>query len=97
ITVADANGCTASDAVDVTINQYPVVELGMNQRVYQGIEISLSPAINPDAVGGTYQWTPSTSLSCTDCASPSIIVENTITYTLVYTNASGCSGTDSIT
>lgn len=97
LTVADANGCTASDDVDVTITPFPVVNLGANQRVYQGTELTLSSSVTPDEVGGVYVWTPSTLLSCTDCASPSTIVENTITYTLVYTNANGCSGTDSIT
>lgn len=97
LTVADANGCTASDAVDVIITPFPVVNLGPNQRVYQGTELTLSSSVTPNEVGGIYTWTPAILLSCTDCPSPSTIVENTITYTLVYTNASGCSGTDSIT
>lgn len=44
-------------------------------------------AINPI----TYEWSPETGLSCTDCPNPTVIAPaETVTYTLTMTDNSGC-------
>jgi gliding motility-associated-like protein len=43
--------------------------------------------------GGTYSWTPSSNLSCTNCASPAASPPVTQTYTVTVTDSSLCSWT----
>lgn len=44
----------------------------------------------------TYNWTPSTGLSCTTCANPVATVSVSRTYYITATDAQGCSKTDSV-
>jgi len=45
----------------------------------------------------TYQWSPATGLSCTDCPAPLATVSQTTTYTLIASNLQGCTDTASVT
>jgi hypothetical protein len=45
----------------------------------------------------TYSWTPSTALSCTNCANPAATPTTTTTYTVSGVNSNGCLGTGIIT
>lgn len=46
--------------------------------------------------GASYQWSPATGLSNPNIANPVATVTESITYTLVVTDANGCQGTDSM-
>ena len=47
--------------------------------------------------GMTYDWSPSTGLSSTTVADPIAIVDQNITYSVLVTNAAGCTDSDSVT
>ena len=92
VTGTDANGCVNTSQVTVTVNPLPTVSAGNDQTACLGTPVSLL------AFGATsYFWTPSTGLSCTNCANPNAIPTVTTTYTVVGTDANGCSGSAQVT
>jgi len=97
LTVTDANGCTASDAVNVSFVSVPTIELGDDIETYQGLTVPLSPVINPSSVTGTYNWQPAVNLTCSACSNPVATAIDTITYVLTFTNELGCTVSDTIT
>lgn len=90
VTVTDVNGCSASDAVVVTVFNVNA-DAGANQMLCMGYSTTLN------ASGGvTYSWTPADSLSCTTCASPVASPTVTTTYTVTVTDINGCTATDTV-
>ncbi|MBI4649593.1 MAG: T9SS type A sorting domain-containing protein, partial [Bacteroidia bacterium] len=86
VTVTDANGCTNSDNVIVTVNPLPTAEAGNNQTVCAGTSVTLT------ATGGsTYVWNNGViqGISFTPTA--------TNIYTVTATDSNGCSATDNVT
>ncbi len=79
------NGCTAKDAINVTINSIPVVNLGNDTYFCSGASYVLTSA---QPAGATYLWSTGSTAS-------SISVSSTGLYGLVVTN-NGCTGSDSI-
>jgi gliding motility-associated-like protein len=93
VTVADANGCTATENYTVgvtgglTLVVTPILE-----------EILAGESVQINASGATtYTWTPTTGLSCTNCPNPIASPTVTTTYTVTGTDASGCIGTANVT
>ncbi len=87
LTVVDANLCTSSDDVLVTVNLYPIISAGSDQTVCSGTAVSLSGS------GGTsYTWDN----GVLDGVSfvPAV---GTVTYTATDNNPTGCSGSDQVT
>ncbi|CAN5338658.1 hypothetical protein BH09BAC5_BH09BAC5_06690 [soil metagenome] len=86
VTGTDANGCTGTDVVTVTVNPLPIVTgTASSNAVCTGTTITLT------ATGAnTYNWQPIN-------ASGSIVSDtpvSSITYTVTGTDANGCIGTD---
>lgn len=93
VTVTDANGCTGTDTVEVTQEGTPNTWAGQDQTITGvGDSVQLSGA---GAV--TYQWSPATGLSCTNCPDPMASPDTTTTYTVIGYNAAGCSREDQVT
>jgi len=91
VTVTDANGCTASDAVTVIIFPAPTVDAGPD------VIIPFSSGTNLTAKGATnYLWLPGNSLS--DSASASTFAKPgvTTTYIVTGTNDSNCVASDTV-
>jgi gliding motility-associated-like protein len=98
VTVTDANGCTASDAIIVTFAPAATVDLGDDKVGYEGGDgVGLFANINPAVTGGTFVWTPDTLLSCNNCQSTVATPVDTITYSVLYTDPNGCRVSDSVT
>jgi gliding motility-associated-like protein len=92
VTGTDANGCTDTGVVTITVNQKPNVSAGTNQTICPGGSATLQ------ATGAlTYVWTPSTGLSCTTCSNPVASPSTTTTYTVTGTDANGCTNTSTVT
>jgi PKD repeat protein len=90
VTVTDAIGCSATDAVTVSVN-IVAADAGANTTVCTGFSTTLN------ASGGTsYSWTPAGTLSSATIANPVASPTATTTYTVTVTNA-GCSATDVVT
>jgi len=86
VTVA---GCTATDAVIVTVNPIPTANAGTDATICNGSSTTLS------ATGGPgYSWSPATGLSSTTIANPVATPSTTTNYTVTVTNAFGCTNTD---
>ncbi|MEL6866942.1 MAG: hypothetical protein AAFP19_21130, partial [Bacteroidota bacterium] len=49
-----------------------------------------------DSTGLTFQWSNSSNLSCTNCASPTLLPTNNATYYVTVSNALGCQDVDSL-
>lgn len=93
VTVTDANGCSATDSVTVTVGSNLTINLTNDTTICQGASITLTAS----ATGATsYSWTPATTLSSTNTASTTATPVTTTTY-YVTVSAGGCSGTDSVT
>ncbi|MBF9142557.1 T9SS type A sorting domain-containing protein [Hymenobacter properus] len=93
-----SNGCTSTSQVTVTVENPPAANAGPAQVLCSGQATTLGTAAVP---GLTYSWSPSTGLSSTSAAQPTLTPTNTTnaarttTYTLTVVSASGCVSTSS--
>ena len=93
VDIVDGNGCEVNATVDVEI--YELIEgISADTVICEGGSTSLVVMTSPDVV--SYTWTPTTGLSCTDCASPIASPENTTLYSVTVENGSGTQETASV-
>ena len=85
VTGTDANNCTATDQVDITVNNLPTVSAGADQAVCQGSSVILNAS---GAI--TYSWDNGV-LNGVD-----FIPTSTAIYTVIGTGNNGCTATDSL-
>jgi uncharacterized protein YjdB len=86
VSTTDANGCTNTDQVLVTVNPNPTVNGGNDQTVCVGGSATLS-----GSGASTYTWTGGVTNGV--AFTPTV----TSTYTVTGTSATGCVGTDQVT
>ncbi len=83
----DASGCKDSANVTVTVNALPTISVvAGDSAICSGQLTSLTAS-----GASSYTWTPASGLSCTTCANPNASPATTTTYTVVGTDAAGCS------
>ncbi len=92
VTVNDANSCTDTDSVTVTVNPLPVVNAGNDTSFCLGGSVQLSAS----GAGG-FSWSPTTGLSDPGIADPIASPSVTTTYTVTLTDTNSCSASDAIT
>ncbi len=85
VTGIDANGCSNTDQVQVTVNALPTVDAGINQTVCAGTSVVLS-----GSGASTYTWNNGV------INSVSFISTATQTFTVTGIDANGCSNTDQV-
>ena len=95
VATATQGGCSAESFVNISVGPYPQIQLGPDQTLPTGTQIKLESQLTNGPVQ-TWSWTPSTNLSCNNCAEPVATIKNDITYIVKITNIFGCSATDSI-
>ena len=99
LTVTESSGCTASDAITITVNDLPSADAGADITIVGGASTTIGG--NPTAGGGTpgytYSWSPSSTLSSNVIANPVATPNNTTTYTVTVTDNEGCSANDAVT
>jgi len=90
--VTVTNNCgTDNISINVIVNGPPSISAGADQTINLGNSTTLT------ATGGTsYVWTPSTGLSCTNCASPTASPTVTTDYIVYVTDGNGCSNSDTL-
>jgi len=86
LTATDANGCSNTDQVFVTVNPAPAVSAGSDQFTCLGNTVTLS-----GSGATTYQWDNGITNGV-----PFTPALGTTTYTLTGTTAAGCSATDQV-
>lgn len=92
VTVTDANGCTNTDEVVVTVNPLPVLSVSPDETICEGDQIQLSVS------GGIrYEWSPGNSLINPNEANPIASPAQTTTYTVIGENEFGCTSTGEVT
>lgn len=92
VTGTDTNGCANTDDVQVAIYPQPVISAGSDATICSGQPTQLT------ATGGvSYSWTPAANLSCINCDNPLANPQNDIVYTVIGTDANGCSDSDQVT
>jgi gliding motility-associated-like protein len=92
--VTNSTGC--ADTVDriVVIYPLPVINAGPDTILIVGSSVAINPTGSPVV---DYLWTPSTSLTCTNCYNTVADPKNTTTYSIRVTDANGCVNKDEIT
>jgi hypothetical protein len=94
VTVTGANGCTASDIVDVHVDlTLPVVDAGIDQTICFGDTTQIgSPAIS----NNTYSWLPANTLSDSNLAQPFAFPFVSTAYIVQVTGNNGCMAYDTV-
>lgn len=85
VTITDPAGCTASDAIVITLSPSPDVNLGADIFLCAG-ETTLLNAGNP---GSTYLWN-------TGATTQTILVGTSGTFSVTVTNPAGCTDADAV-
>lgn len=91
VTVGSGSCTPATDAVTITVLTAPLANAGVDDTICQGG----STVLNASG-GGTYSWSPSTNLSCTNCFNPTANPATTTTYTVTVSNGY-CTASDAVT
>ena len=95
VTITDANGCTATTSVPVTVNPLPTPTIGSNSPICSGFSLNLTSTNTRITTGNTFAWTGPNSYTSSN-QSPSITNGNTTmsgTYSVSITDANGCTAT----
>jgi hypothetical protein len=85
LTGIDANGCSNTDQVQVTVNALPTVDAGINQTVCAGTSVVLS-----GSGANSYTWNNGVTNSV------AFLSTTTQTYTVTGIDVNGCSNTDQV-
>ena len=95
VTATDSHNCfTDSGIVNITVFPIPTVNTGNNINITNQQSVTLSPLYSTDIT--SWLWTPSSGLSCTDCADPVASPTSSTTYTITVQNSFGCESSESI-
>ncbi|MDB9774991.1 PKD domain-containing protein [Vicingaceae bacterium] len=95
VTITDGNGCASTDQVEVTVNPSPILDAGTDIALCIGGSTAIGGSPT-GPTGSTYSWSPSVSLNDPTLANPIASPATTTTYTVVVTDANGCTNTDDI-
>lgn len=85
VIATNASGCADTAQVTVTVNPVPSATISGDREICAGDTVHLS-----GGGGSSYQWSPSTGLSCTDCPNPVAQPTSITRYRLVIGNGTGC-------
>jgi len=107
LTVTDINGafatCTSTVTVvgeipttSILVTPSPTVAGQLENTIYLGYGPQSVTLTASGETGYTYSWSPSTGLSCTDCAAPVASPTATTPYMITVTNEYGCTATASV-
>ena len=86
LTVTSSAGCSASDSIEITVNENLIVDILGDNTFCEGESIILE--VKQQEEGYTYEWSNGET-------GPEIEIFEGGTYEVTVTNESGCSGTDS--
>lgn len=72
-------------------------DAGSNEIICIGSNLQLDGSGSTGTGTLSYDWSPATDLSCTNCPNPICSATSTITYTLEITDGNNCTSTDQVT
>ncbi|CAN5717415.1 hypothetical protein BH10BAC3_BH10BAC3_17320 [soil metagenome] len=88
--IAD-NGCNSTKSMPVVIFKNPVVNAGIDTALCYGSSVVLRAS-----GGDTYLWRSNPSLSCLNCATPTVRADSSGWYFANGTTTAGCKASDSV-
>jgi large repetitive protein len=86
--------CASADTAIIRVDPQPTITTN-SETICFGDTTSL--LADGAGINGTYSWSPSTSLSCSNCADPLAFPGTTTIYTIIGTNSFGCSNSTTST
>ena len=88
---ATEDGCDSVTIIDVFLLNNPMVTILLPEvyQINQGDFVQLFPDV-PPSVEFTYEWFPTTGLSCSDCLDPNASPDTTTQYQITLTDREGC-------
>ncbi len=89
VTVTNANGCVATDAVNVYVHTLPTVNAGVDQNICNGSSATLSSTASGSV---TYLWNP----GALNTQSVSVTPTTSTNYIITATDANGCIARDTV-
>lgn len=95
IVVTNGYGCEAFETVIIEQISPLAVAVNGDARVDLGSTIRLEALVNANQ-NVSYEWFPTEGLSCTNCPNPIASPTSSIAYTVVVTNESGCTNTETV-
>ncbi len=95
VTVTDILGCTSSYGLQLSDPPLLAVDLGPAQTLEVGQTYPIPVAVNQAGVF-SYSWSPPDGLSCTACPAPVVTASDSTLYTLLLTDAEGCTAIGSL-
>lgn len=94
VTVSDTNGCSAVDSINVQIFPPVSINLRRDTTIFSGESVILTSVLNGGSGNGSYVWTPTDFLSCSNCQAPTTKPNDTISYFVTYIDDVGCRASD---
>ncbi len=71
------------------------IDAGADLQLVEGETGQFSPIVT-NVVSPVFDWLPTTFLACADCPTPDVTPTQTTVYTLLVTDAAGCSASDTV-
>jgi len=90
VTITDGNGCQATDTFNIQSPPQLSFNLPVEYEIFQGDSVELIVSGNVNEPGLTFQWSPSTNLSCPTCPTTWAFPDTSTTYSVVITSADSC-------
>ncbi len=89
-------GCVGSDAIFISVNPSPDVNVGNNLSIVGWDSTYLHATVTTAPGPYTYQWTPVTGIDNPDSSDVLVFINQSETYTVEVTSSNGCTGKDYI-
>lgn len=96
LTVEDANGCFSTTDVEVPAALELLVNLGPDTTIHLGDQVQLLPSLTSSGNLAGFEWRPGLYLNNPDTLTPVSTPVNSVRYTLIVTDSSGCTARDDI-
>ncbi len=91
LTVTDANGCSNTDSVQVTVNPLPDVYAG------QDVAICFGDTVQLQASGAdSYYWSPNLNINNVSISNPNVYPTASQEYNVLGTDSNGCKNIDTV-
>ncbi len=94
-TAVNSSGCRSTVSQPIIVHPLPTVSLPGQMTIQSGAAATI-PATYSAGVN-SWTWTPSTNLSCSNCATPEASPRVTTRYDVSFSDNNGCRNTGSIT
>jgi hypothetical protein len=98
VTISNPGGCqgTASASASITQVSTPMVNTGNDVNITSGSQVQIDATVSNGTPPYSYVWSPATGLNNAGSSDPLASPASTTTYTVVVTDANGCTGTDHV-